>query len=291
MSYPWETHSTSSPTSTAYTGFTLPTPDPYLSSSEPEFPSRWTIYPDTSNATVLASLPGCPTPQETFTGFIIANAVVTVVGVIIGCRPVLNKLTCNLLAKKGKKNTIRYNWIPTVVLQILANVVCGAIIHYTPGYEHVRVEDVMMLYLIRPRIALIATSTAAAFLILKDEYPWMYSLLANGITELILQIMAVCWVVATGHSGWNTTFLVITVFMFIGTGLTAIVAGLIIFMSRPYDATGGEVFNTTHWGNLQISNSFANRLYNWFQLMLFACPAYIVSWCFFGLLISGAKDQ
>ena len=97
--------------------------------------------------------------------------------------------------------------------------------------------------------------------------------------------------VATGHSGWNTTFLAIAIFMFISTGLTAIVTGIIIVMSRPYDSTGGEVFDMTRWRGLRVSNSFADRLYMWFQLMLFACPAYIASWCFFGLLISGAKDQ
>ncbi|RYO99921.1 hypothetical protein DL764_006662 [Monosporascus ibericus] len=200
-------------------------------------------------------------------------------------------MTCGRLAKKGQTNTILYNWIPAVAFQILANVVCGVIIHNTPGYEHVKVEEVMMLYLIRPRISLIATSTAAAFVVLKDEYPWMYSMLANAITESILQVIAVCWVVATGHSTWNTTFTVIAAFMFIGTGLTIIVTAIIIFMSRPYDATGGRVFDTTHWHNLQISNSFGNRFRNWLQLMFFACPAYIVSWCFFGLLISGLEDQ
>ena len=32
-------------------------------------------------------------------------------------------------------------------------------------------------------------------------------------------------------------------------------------------------------------------LWNWTQLMFFACPAYVVSWCFFGLLISGAGER
>ncbi|KAK5655611.1 hypothetical protein OQA88_5542 [Cercophora sp. LCS_1] len=132
------------------------------------FPSRWTIYPSES-----ASETTCPAPKDTFIAFIIANAVVTVLGVFLGCRPVLNKLTCGCLGRKGKTNTILYNWIPSVCLQILANVVCGAIIRSTPGYGHVSVADVMMLYLVRPRIALIATSTAAAFVVLKDEYPWM----------------------------------------------------------------------------------------------------------------------
>lgn len=175
---------------TTYAGFILPTSagtSMPSSATESGIPPQWAIYPDASDPSAPTT---CPTPPETFKAFIIANAVVTILGIIIGCRPVLSKLTRDRLGKKGKVDTIRYNWLPPLCLQILTNVVCGAIIHYTPGYAHVRVENVMMLYLIRPRISLIATTTAAAFIVLKDEYPWMYSMLATAVAELILQLMA-----------------------------------------------------------------------------------------------------
>ncbi|KAK4212613.1 hypothetical protein QBC37DRAFT_287682, partial [Rhypophila decipiens] len=225
------------------------------------FPSRWTIYPTISDPSIY---PECPATRDTFIGFIIANAIVTVIGVIIGCRPILNRLTCNKLAKKGRTKTILYNWIPSIVMQILANVACGAVIHATPGYEHIRVEDVVMLYLIRPRISLIAMSTAAAFVVLKDEYPWMYSMLSSAVTEVVLQLMAACWVVARGYKTafGDSGFIAIAVFMLIGLGMTTIVTGIIIFMSRPYDSTGGKLFDMTSWHGIRISNSFGNRLWN-----------------------------
>ena len=79
--------------------------------------------------------------------------------------------------------------------------------------------------------------------------------------------------------------------MCISTGLFFIVTILIVIASRPYDATGGRVFDTDYAGGFKISNSFGNRLCNWFAMILFGVPAYLISWGFFINLITTAKTE
>lgn len=90
---------------------------------------------------------------------------------------------------------------------------------------------------------------------------------------------------------WNTAALGIAVVMCLCTGLFFIEAILIIVASRPYDATGGKVFDTEEAGGFKISNSFTNRFANWFMMMIFGVPAYLISWGFFINLITTAKTE
>jgi hypothetical protein len=188
--FPTDTISVPDPSFTA-----ADTPFPIFGASystpvyDPNFPAEWIIWPDPSEPGFDPSYQ-CPGRSNIFLTFLIANAAVTVAGIIISCRPVAHFLTCHRLAKKKKKNTIKFNWIIPLAMQILANVVSGAIVHNTPGWHHINTSDVMLLYLLRPRIMLIPLATVTAFIVFKDEYPWMYTLLANAIAESVLQLMA-----------------------------------------------------------------------------------------------------
>lgn len=157
-------------------------------------PNSWKIAP-------LAVLNGdpeaiakCPKESATFIAFAITNAVMTILGTIMGYRPFLNKLTCGCFGKKEKYNTIRYNWIPPLALHASANALNAAIIHGTPGYENVRVQDAMMIYFVRPRISVLVLATMTAFFVTRNDYPWMHALIGNTVAELILQVIAGKWI-------------------------------------------------------------------------------------------------
>jgi ABC-type Fe3+ transport system permease subunit len=99
------------------------------------------------------------------------------------------------------------------------------------------------------------------------------------------------YVIVTGINNWNSAALGIAAAMCISTGLFFIVVILVVIASRPYDATGGNVFNRDFAGGMRISNSFCNRFKNWFSMMCFGVPAYLISWGFFINLITTAKSE
>ncbi|KAF2474898.1 uncharacterized protein BDR25DRAFT_340573 [Lindgomyces ingoldianus] len=261
------------------------------SQSSPQLPDTWKIAPlDVLNGDIDA-IAKCPKTSTTFIAFAISNVIVTVVGILLGCRPIIHKLSCHVLGKRGKQNTILYNWIFPLALHVGANALVGVVIHNTPGYENVKVQDAMMIYFVRPRISVLALATMSCFFMSREDYPWMYALLANTIAEFILQVIADIWVIYTGINRWNTTALGIAAAMCISTGLFFIVALLIVIASRPYDSTGGQVFHIDYAAGFKVSNSFGNRFCNWFAMMMFGVPSYLISWGFFTSLITTAKTE
>lgn len=106
-----------------------------------------------------------------------------------------------------------------------------------------------------------------------------------------LNIRTDIWVIATGIGGWNTTAMGIAVAMCISTGLFFITTIIIVIATRPFDLTGEQVFNSEYAAGFRVSNSFCNRFKNWFFLMLFGAPAYLISWGFFINLITTAKSE
>jgi hypothetical protein len=156
-----------------------------------ELPLAWKIAPQSVlDGSKSAEEANCPKIAGTYIAFAISNVIIAILGVILGCRPILNKLTCGFLGKRGKRNTILYNWILPFGLHVSANALVAGIIHNTPGYGNVKVVDAMMIYFVRPRISVLILATFAAFFPTRDDYPWMYALLANTISELFLQAIA-----------------------------------------------------------------------------------------------------
>ena len=164
--------------------------DTSTSQSSSPLPDAWKIAPlEVLNGDADA-IAKCPKESATFIAFAISNVLVSMLGIILGCRPVLNKLSRGHLGKRGKQNTIIYNWMLPLALHASANALVGVIIHNTPGYENVKVQDAMMIYFVRPRISVLILATTTAFFMFHDDYPWMYAMLANTIAELILQVIA-----------------------------------------------------------------------------------------------------
>ena len=90
----------------------------YSSSSTarlPPIPLEWVIAP------LNVTAGQCPTAEQTKLAFGITNAVVAVLTLVFGCRPILHYLSRGWLGKKGGKGVL-WTWIISFALQLLSNV-------------------------------------------------------------------------------------------------------------------------------------------------------------------------
>jgi hypothetical protein len=269
MSY---TYTAGSPLPSAVNGFL----------SGEHWPTRWIISPAAVMAGGDPQEYGCPSLASTLIAFAITNVLVSAFGAIAGYRPVQHFVTCHRLGKPKSKNTIRYAWIFPLCAQFLANAIIGAVIHNTPGYEHIKVGDVVMIYLVRPRISLIFLLTLCTFFIIREEYMWRSALIGNAIAEILLQISADVYLVITAHGfygGWSG-IMKITIFLCVTTGLAAMGVALTLYTMRAQDALGGDLSATRYRGQ-RLSNSFGNRFCNWLAIVFFVGWSYALQWVWF----------
>jgi hypothetical protein len=253
-------------------------------------PKRWIIAPANVLGGDTEAAAHCPKPSSTLIAFAITNAIVSVLGILAGYRPFVHAITGGCCGKPGARNTIKFSWIAPLVLHLFANLIIGAVIHTTPEYGQVRVIDVMMIYLVRPRISVIFLLFMTTFFRIKKEYRWLSALIGNSIAEFIIQCAADIWVVLTSRGeAWNRMIGVI-VGMFISTALMAIGLACIIFTTRPQDGSGGDIKNHNYNG-IKTSNSIYNRFLWWVLIMAFVGPGYLLSWLFFAALIFYAREE
>ncbi|EGS18123.1 uncharacterized protein CTHT_0061380 [Thermochaetoides thermophila DSM 1495] len=222
-------------------------------------PAQWQIYP---------SIPTeCPRRRDTFIAFAITNLVTMVLGLAVGCRPFIYIISCRMFGKKKRKNVYWYNWLPTWGLTFVGNVLCAVLIMRTPGYEHIRVADVAMLYLQRPRITLLALTTVTYAIVWKGEMPWIRAWVATAGAELLLQIMAAIWVVRAGEGYLNQRhILAIAIWEWVNAGLTAIMAIYIVRCWRNQVAHAEAVDEAAKYPNgfvmqndFWVQNGFSER--------------------------------
>lgn len=252
------------------------------------FPERWQI----TSVDVLAGDPEaierCPSPGSILISFVITNAIVMAVSLVVGYRPFIHAIIPCLGQKKP--NRIKFAWVLPLVTHLLANAIIGALIHHTPGYSHVGVVDVMMLYLIRPRIAVIVLFWATALFRVNNEYPWLASLIGNAVTELLLQIAALAWVLATSIQAHYSENRGLVIGMVIA-GCAYLVGFLIlIFVTRPADATGQDIKDNNYHG-IRTSDAFFHRFMWAVFLMIFLGPSYLLNWIFFAGIVTYAKEE
>lgn len=114
----------------------------------PPIPIEWIIAPLNATATQ------CPTSAATLRTFGVTNAVVVVLAIITGCRPLVQKLTRGLLGSRGG-SSVKYMWMLSLAPQLLANLSLSLLITKTPGYGHLSLLNVFALYSARPRVSLI----------------------------------------------------------------------------------------------------------------------------------------
>jgi hypothetical protein len=97
--------------------------------------------------------PSCPTFEKTLIMFAVVNIVVSFLGMAIGYRPLVHSLTCKIMGKPERSLLWTVTWIPIVGLQLAASAAIGAVIRSRPGYGHMSITQLMLLYTARPRLS------------------------------------------------------------------------------------------------------------------------------------------
>jgi phosphatidylglycerophosphatase A len=171
----------------------------------PPIPIEWIIAP--LNTTVAQ----CPSPAATLRTFGVTNAVVAVLAIVMGCRPIVHKLTRGILGTRGG-NTVKWMWIVSLSLQLLANVFVSLLIKHTPGYGHLSMLNIFALYSARPRVSLPVLALLRVLMGVNlrklrksekhpDEIEFIYadSYITTALAELCMQIFAAIFIGVT----WN----------------------------------------------------------------------------------------
>lgn len=78
-----------------------------------------------------------------------------------------------------------------VDMQVFVNDIIDPGIHNTPGHSNIRVLDVMVTYLVRPRTSVVALLTETASFYTKKEYAWLRTIIGSAIVELVVQTVLV----------------------------------------------------------------------------------------------------
>ena len=187
---------------------------------------------------------------------------------------------------------MRTAWILPFLFTLAANATLGAIIHNTPGYQNVEFYNVMLIYLVRPRISMMALLTLTYFWRIKGEYAWLAAFLGSSVAESFLQIIATIWVLEIGvhYSAGDIPTLVIIGLMGADLGLTVLGLRYAALASRPHDATGGDL-EITEFEGRAISHTFGTRFKVWVIVMLFILPGYLLGWIFFYVFLSRTEGE
>lgn len=171
----------------------------------PPVPVEWIIVP--LNRTAAQ----CPSREATIRTFAFTNAVVALFAIVFGCRPLLHKLTRGVLGKRGG-NSIKYMWIVSLAVQLLANLSVSLLIRRTPGYEPLSLLNIFALYSARLRVSLISLALLRIFVGVNlrrltksmkyiEEFEFVYadSYISSVLTELCMEMFAAIFIGVT----WN----------------------------------------------------------------------------------------
>jgi hypothetical protein len=159
------------------------------------FPWQWQVK-NNQNATVGANAtsPGCPSTQAKLGSFAAINVVVFIVAAIVGRRQVVHRITFRRWGKKGDHSAVVFTAFLSVTLNLVANLINATLIRRNPGYRHINIGNLLLLWSSRPRLAWGAGLLAK---VEKEEYT---SLAASAIlAEVILQMIGSVYIGITGN--------------------------------------------------------------------------------------------
>jgi len=155
----------------------------------PPIPLEWIIAP------LNVTEGQCPDAQQTQLAFGLTNLAVALLTLVFGCRPVVHRLSRGVLGKKGGRGVL-WTWAVGLALQLLANVAASLLVVRSPGYEHLALANVFVLYAARPRISPLWTAFLRLAVDVKPKTGWepefVYAdgYISTAIAELFLQLVA-----------------------------------------------------------------------------------------------------
>jgi len=120
------------------------------------------------NVYLQSQAPACPSASDVLGLFALVNLLSAAFGLLAGHRRVSAFLTRNRCGGKDSSSWA-YMWLLPLALHLAANATIGTLVHFTPGYGHVSISQVMLLLTARPRLS------------------WMILVWANDLLNLSFQ--------------------------------------------------------------------------------------------------------
>ena len=148
----------------------------------------------------------CPSVSHVLGLFATVNAVVSVLGVILGNRKVARMLSCRILGKE-RSRAWRFLWVIPLGLQLGANALVTALIQQTPGYGWgFSFTDLMLFYTARPRLSWLILNLLHLPRWSEDDSPrndglWKSAARSQIIAEFLLELLALYPIGITVHHG------------------------------------------------------------------------------------------
>lgn len=153
-------------------------------------PWDWRVKPDQCPNGLEADYQ-CPSNAAKLGSFAAANAAMLIAVPLIGRRTFINKITMGLFGRADSKFWTT-SAIIVVLLHLLGNLINAALVRATPGFGHVPIGYLMLLWCTRPRVAWFSV-----FLINFQAPQAMYFSVAASslLAELVLQLISLYYMV------------------------------------------------------------------------------------------------
>jgi hypothetical protein len=143
----------------------------------------------TSNHTKRDGIAGggstCPSKFNKLGAFALVNVMVFLISAFLCRRTVIKRISLNLLGKAGSPWWFGIG-LMSALLNILSNVGSAMLVHSTPGFKHVPIFPLALLWCSRPRI-----SWAAVLLVRLEKEKSMY--FSAGASALAAEIVLQCF--------------------------------------------------------------------------------------------------
>lgn len=175
----------------------------------PPIPFEWIVSPSTVMGT-------CPNASQVLTMFAVTEAVIVLLTPLVAYRPFVHWLSRGRLGRR-RKNSPLWTWAVVFACGLLANAAVAAIIGHSPGYGHLNMLHVFVVFLGRPRFHLVVlgvlrivvavarprdmdkTRVVSRRLDNGTEFPYTDAYVAVALSELLMLVVAAVFTGVTWH--------------------------------------------------------------------------------------------
>ncbi|KAH0547871.1 hypothetical protein GP486_008388 [Trichoglossum hirsutum] len=228
------------------------------------FPWKWQLqYQPNVTIGANASSYACPSIQKKLASFAIINIVVFIFAASLGRRTWIKKYTGGRCGKRDHHDAFILTAFLSVILNLTANLINAAIIRRNPGFRHINIGSLFLLWASRPRLAWFA----ALLVNVQSEKQMYWNLGASAIlAEVILQAVGSVYIGITGNWARRYHFYLVNhlsnvphandaLIMYGGALLWLVsIGGAVISAILSYTPVGGFL-----WRGLKILGRFISR--------------------------------
>ncbi|KAJ9607203.1 hypothetical protein H2200_008275 [Cladophialophora chaetospira] len=116
------------------------------------FPWKWQVRNETRPTNSTTPQSDCASPSAELGSFAVINVIVLLVSILLSRRTFVERITFGRCGKVGSSMWI-LTGVLSFILSVAANFVNALLLHHTPGYGHVPVGSLVLLWSTRPRMA------------------------------------------------------------------------------------------------------------------------------------------